>query len=50
MREIYAQVQKNVPSLLELAGTQSVFQTRPFRDICLIANAAADELIFSAKN
>jgi len=48
MWEIYAQVQKNVPSLLKLAGTESVFQTRTFRDICLIANAVADELIFPA--
>ena len=43
MRRIYQDVRKGLPGILRRAGTDSLYQTRVFKDICVVASASADK-------
>jgi hypothetical protein len=42
MRRIYRDVTEALPEILRRAGTSSLYQTRVFKDICVVASASAD--------
>lgn len=42
MERIYRDVKKGLPEILRRAGTESVYQARVFKDICVVASASAD--------
>lgn len=45
MQEIYEDVRSSLPDILKRAGTQSSFQARVFRELCVVASAAADKIV-----
>jgi hypothetical protein len=42
MWKVYRDVRKYLPKILRDSGTQSLYQARAFKDICVIASASAD--------
>ena len=45
MKKIYRKLNEKLPEILELAGTQDLFQARVFQDIRVFASLAADEFV-----
>jgi hypothetical protein len=45
MRNIYQRLKENLPEILKRAGTHSAFQARVFREISVVASAAADAIV-----
>ena len=45
MWEIYRAVRGSLPTVLHDAGAQSLYSARVFKDLCVIARAAADEIV-----
>lgn len=45
MRTIYNQAKEALPTILDNAGAYSIFQTRPFKEVCIVASAAADAIV-----
>jgi hypothetical protein len=45
MKQIHQELKKNIPVILKRAGTQSVFQASVFRALCVVAGAAADNIV-----
>lgn len=45
MRRIYQELKSGVPEILERAGTDSVFEARVFREVCVVASAAAGKIV-----
>ena len=43
MWRVYRDVRKNLPEILNRAGTQSLYRARVFKDICVVASASADK-------
>ena len=42
MRRIYEDIVRNLPVILKEAGSNSIYNARVFKDICVIASASAD--------
>jgi hypothetical protein len=45
MRAIYRDLRKNLPVILRGAGSQTVFNARVFKDLCVFAGTSADALV-----
>jgi hypothetical protein len=45
MRTIYREVRGNLPVVLRKAGSTTPYTARVFRDLCLLASDAAEELV-----
>lgn len=45
MWTIYREVRKRLPVVLYRAGTPSLYKARVFKDLCIIASAAADRIV-----
>jgi hypothetical protein len=45
MRRIYRMLKRELPNLIRDAGARSSFDARVFRDLCVLASAAADILV-----
>lgn len=43
---IYRAVRESLPTVLREAGTRSLYSARVFKELCVIASAAADEIVF----
>ena len=44
MRIIYSVLRKHLPNLLRNSGARSPFEARVFKDLCILASAAADRI------
>jgi hypothetical protein len=45
MRSIYRKLRKNMPAVLREAGSKTPYSARAFRDLCVVAIDAAEELV-----
>lgn len=45
MWTIYRELRRNLPTVLRNAGSASMYNARVFKDLCVIASAAADEIV-----
>jgi hypothetical protein len=45
MWTIYREQRRNLPMVLRNAGSSSMYNARVFKDLCVIASAAADEIV-----
>ena len=45
MRKVYREVRKALPRILRAAGTHSLFQARVFKEISIVASAAAGRIV-----
>ncbi len=45
MRNIYRDVANALPEVLRRTGTNSIYNARVFREICVIANSSADKIV-----
>ncbi len=45
MRAIHREVKANLPAIVRAAGTKSVFAARAFKEICVLASAAAEKIV-----
>jgi hypothetical protein len=49
MRNIYRDVSKGLPEILRKTGAKSIYNTRAFREVCVIAAATADKIVSSTE-
>jgi hypothetical protein len=45
MRMIYREIREAVPAVLRRTGSKTLFEARPFRDLCVIASNLADRIV-----
>jgi hypothetical protein len=45
MKQILQQIKKNLPTILKDSGARSVYEARVFKEICVVASAAADKIL-----
>ena len=45
MRMIYGHLREATPELLRRTGSKTLFEARPFRDVCVIASNLADRIV-----
>jgi hypothetical protein len=45
MGDILRQIKKNLPTILKDSGARSVYEARVFKEICVVASAAADKIL-----
>jgi hypothetical protein len=45
MGQIYRQMRRNIPEILRQSGAKSVYTTRVFKDLSIVASALADEFV-----
>ena len=45
MFRIYREVKAGVPTILKGAGTDSIYNARVFKDLCVLANASAERIV-----
>jgi len=45
MRQIYLDLRQNLPGILETSGSESPFEARAFRDVCVLASESADAYV-----
>lgn len=45
MNQIYREMRRNLPTILLQSGARSVYETRVFKDLCVLASTYADEIV-----
>jgi hypothetical protein len=45
MRQIYREVRRNLPTILLQSGANSLYETRVFKDLCVLASTYADAIV-----